>query len=107
MAQTVSGATATPKMQMSPERAQEVIQMTKRVRQGFPELKDVPDDQLLYATWRSFKRIDQTSDSDYHRMANVFFREFDRHLLNYQFSKAGEDDVVRHRFFAIITELFQ
>jgi len=106
MAQSTAGATVTPKMQMSPERATQVIQMTKRVRQNFPELKDVPDEKLLYATWRSFKRIDQTSDSDYHKMANVFFREFDRHLLNYQFSKAGEDDVVRHRFFAIITDLF-
>lgn len=107
MAQTVTGATATPKMQMSPERARQVIQMAKRIRQEFPELKDVSDEQLLFATWRSFKRIDQTSDSDYHKMANVFFREFDRHLLHYQFSKAGEDDVVRHRFFAIITALFQ
>ncbi|GEO66347.1 hypothetical protein [Levilactobacillus spicheri] len=107
MAQIAAGATATPKMQMSPERAHEVVQMTQRIRQNFPELNAVPDEQLIYATWRSFKRIDQTSDSDYHKMANVFFREFDRHLLHYQFSKAGEDDVVRHRFFAIITDLFQ
>ncbi|HIW71006.1 MAG TPA: hypothetical protein H9875_00115 [Candidatus Levilactobacillus faecigallinarum] len=107
MAQNAAGATATPKMQMSPERAHEVVLMTQRIRQNFPELATIPDDRLLYATWRSFKRIDQTSDSDYHTMAGVFFREFDRHLLNYQFSKAGEDDVVRHRFFAIITDLFQ
>lgn len=102
-----TGATATPKMQMSPERANEVVRMTQMIRRKFPELHNVADDRLIYATWRSFKRIDQTSDSDYHTMADVFFREFDRHLLDYQFSKAGQDDLVRHRFFAIITELFQ
>lgn len=107
MAQSAAGATVTPKMQMSPERAREVVLMTKQIRQNFPELKDVPDERLLYTTWRSFKQIDQTSDSDYHTMANVFFREFDRHLLNYQLSKAGEEEAVRHRFFGIITALFQ
>ncbi|KRL93187.1 hypothetical protein ACUIJQ_07435 [Levilactobacillus hammesii] len=99
--------TATPEMQMSPERAKQVIRMTKSIRQHFPELTQVPDAQLIYATWRSFKRIDQTNDSDYQTMADVFFHEFDRHLLNYQFSKAGEDEVVKHRFFAILTELLQ
>lgn len=107
MAHTAAGATATSKMQMSPERAQEVIQMAKRARHSFPELKTVSDERLLYAIWRSFKRIDQTSDSDYHTMAKVFFQEFDRHLLHYEFSRAGEDDAVRQRFFAIITDLFQ
>ncbi|MDT7018872.1 hypothetical protein RIN67_05410 [Levilactobacillus namurensis] len=107
MAQSATGTTAAPQMQMSPERAHEVVLMTQQIRRNFPEISDVPDDQLLYTTWRSFKRINQTSDSDYHTMAKVFFREFDRHLLNYQFSKAGEEVAVRRRFFAILTDLFQ
>ncbi|WP_407889982.1 hypothetical protein [Levilactobacillus sp. N40-8-2] len=107
MTQVAAGATAAPEMQMSPERAKQVVRMTKSIRQHFPELAQVQDAQLIYSTWRSFKRIDQTNDSDYQTMADVFFHEFDRHLLNYQFSKAGEDDVVKHRFFAILTELLQ
>ncbi|WP_057877999.1 MULTISPECIES: hypothetical protein [Levilactobacillus] len=107
MTQATAGATATPKMQMSPERARQVVRMTKSIREHFPELAKVPDAQLIYSTWRSFKRIDQTNDSDYQTMADVFFHEFDRHLLDYQFSKAGEDEQVRQRFFAILTELLQ
>ncbi|WP_125546280.1 hypothetical protein [Levilactobacillus lindianensis] len=107
MTQATADATATSKMQMSPERARQVVRMTKSIREHFPELAKVSDAQLIYSTWRSFKRIDQTNDSDYQTMADVFFHEFDRHLLDYQFSKAGEDELVRQRFFAILTELLQ
>jgi len=105
MTQATAGSSAAPKMQMSPERAKQVVTMTKSIRAHFPELASIPDAQLIYSTWRSFKRIDQTNDSDYQTMANVFFHEFDRHLLNYQLSKSGQEAGVSHRFFAILTEI--
>ncbi|WP_125683239.1 hypothetical protein [Levilactobacillus yonginensis] len=105
MTQATAGSTAAPKMQMSPERAKQVVKMTKSIRGNFPELAAISDAQLIYSTWRSFKRIDQTNDSDYTTMADVFFHEFDRHVLNYQFSKTGQTETIRHRFFAVLTEL--
>ncbi|MFC6259636.1 hypothetical protein [Levilactobacillus fujinensis] len=105
MTQATAGATTAPKMEMSPERAKQVITMTKNIRAHFPELADVSDAQLIYSTWRAFKRIDQTNDSDYQTMANVFFHEIDRHLLKYKLSKAGQGEIISQRFFAILTEI--
>lgn len=105
MTQATASSTATPTMQMSPKRAQQVVKMAKGIRHNFPELTTISDAQLIYATWRSFKQIDQTNDSDYQTMAKVFFHEFDQHLLHYQFSKAGQETMIRQRFFALLTKL--
>lgn len=105
MTQATAGSSVAPQMQMSPKRAKQVVTMTKSIRAHFPELSEVSDAQLIYSTWRSFKRIDQTNDSDYKTMAAVFFHEFDRHLLNYQLSKSGQEMAIRQRFFAILTEI--
>ncbi|MFC6275798.1 hypothetical protein ACFQET_09820 [Levilactobacillus tangyuanensis] len=105
MTQATAGSTSAPRMEMSPERATQVVKMTKTIRQHFPELAALSDAKIIYATWRSFKRIDQTNDSDYHTMAKVFFQEFDKNVMDYQLSKNGREDEMRQRFFAILTDI--